>query len=166
MRRARGTEGVAAIEMAIVLTLMMVLAFGAVPLWKMGGAYHTVSRVSGETLRYATAVTAHGTRATPTATLRRRPTAAEVAAFAQQAAGDTVVTVVTLVCPNDVAAACAAGDPSSAGAGDGITVTVSTVVDLNAVGRLANAVASVGGGGQIAPQGVVTMTSTAHGREE
>jgi Flp pilus assembly protein TadG len=166
MRRVRGDDGVAAIEMAIVLTLLMLLAFGAVPLWKMGGAYHTVSRVSAETLRYATAVTAHGTRATPGATLRRRPTAAEVAAFAQQAAGSTTVTVVTLVCPDDVAASCAAGDPSSAGAGDGITVIVSADVDLDALGSLANAVASVGGGGPIAPQGVVTMTSTAHGREE
>ncbi len=166
MTRAPGDEGVAAVEMAIVLTLLMVLAFGAVPLWKMGGAYHTVSRVSGETLRYATAVTSHGTRATPGATLRRRPTAAEVAVFAQQAAGSTPVTVVTLVCPDDVAASCAPGDPSSAGAGDGITVTVSTDVDLQALGGLANAVASVGGGGPIAPQGVMTMTSTAHGREE
>ena len=166
MTRARRDEGVAAVEMAIVLTLLLLLAFGATPLFQAGGAYHTVSRVSSETLRYATAVTAHGTRATPSSTLRRRPTAAEVAVFAQQAAGGTPVTVVTLVCPNDVASACVAGDPSSAGAGDGITVIVSTDVDLNALGSLANAIASVGGGGEIAPQGVMTLTSTAHGREE
>ena len=163
--KRRADDGVAAVEMAIVLTLMLLLSFGAVPLWKMGAAYHKVSRVSAETLRFATAVQAHGTRSAPGATLRRRPTAAEVAAFAQQAAGDTVVSVVVLVCPDD-GATCAAGDPSSAGAGDGITVSVSTDVDLNALGSIANAVASVGGGGQIAPQGVVTMTSTAHGREE
>lgn len=166
MRRARGSEGVAAVEMAIVLSLLMLLGFGTAPLFKMGGAYHTVSRVSAETLRFATAVTAHGTRATPGAVLRRRPTAAEVAAFAQQAAGSTPVTVLTLVCPDDVLSACVAGDPSSAGAGDGITVTVSTDVDLSALGAVANAVARVGGGGDIAPQGVRTMTSTAHGREE
>jgi len=163
---ARRDEGVAAVEMAIVLTLMLMLSFGAVPIWKMGAAYHKVSRVSAETLRYATSVSAHGTRATPGSVLKRRPTAAEVATFAQQAAGDTPVTVVVLVCPDDVASACAAGDPSSAGAGDGITVSVSTDVDLNALGSLANAVASTVGGGDIAPQGVVTMTSTAHGREE
>jgi Flp pilus assembly protein TadG len=161
----RRDEGVAAVEMAIVLTLMMLISFGAVPLWKMGAAYHKVSRVSAETLRFATAVTAHGTRATPGSVLKRRPTAAEVAAFAQQAAGDTTVSVVVLVCPDD-GPTCAAGDPSSASSGDGITVSVSTTVDLNALGGLANAVASVGGGGEIAPQGLVTMTSTAHGREE
>ncbi|HUR51190.1 MAG TPA: TadE/TadG family type IV pilus assembly protein [Mycobacteriales bacterium] len=166
MRHRRADEGVAALEMAIVVTLLLVIAFGAVPLWRTGAAYHKVSRVSGETLRFATAVTAHGTRSAPGATLRRRPTAAEVAAFAQQAAGSTPVTVVVLVCPDDVAASCAAGDPSAASAGDGITVSVSTAVDLNAAGALANAVGSVGGGGEIAPQGVVTMTSTAHGREE
>jgi Flp pilus assembly protein TadG len=166
MRRRRGCDGVAAVEMAVVLLLLMVLAFGAVPTWKMGAAYHTASRVSAETLRYATAVTAHGTRSAPGAVLRRRPTAAEVATFAQQAAGSTVVSVVTLVCPDDVAAACSAGDPSSAGSGDGITISVSTSVDLNALGSLANALGRVGGGGDIAPQGVVTMTSTAHGREE
>jgi hypothetical protein len=131
----------------------------------LGGPSHRVARVSAETLRYATAVTAHGTRATPGAVLKRRPTAAEVATFAQQAAGDTTVSVVVLVCPDD-GPTCTAGDPSSAAAGDGITVSVSTTVDLDALGGLANAVASVGGGGPIAPQGLVTMTSTAHGREE
>lgn len=158
-------EGVAAVEMAVVLTLMLLIAFGAVPLWRMGAAYHKASRVSAETLRFATAVTAHGTRATPTATLRRRPTAAEVAAFAQQAAGTTPVTVSVLICPGD-GSSCTAGDPSSARSGDGITVSVATDVDLSAVGSLANAVASLGGGGPVAPAGVVTMTSTAHGREE
>jgi Flp pilus assembly protein TadG len=166
MTNWRGSDGVAAVEMAIVLLLLMVLAFGAAPTWRMGAAYHTASRVSAETLRYATAVTAHGTRSAPGAVLRRRPTAAEVAAFAQQAAGSTVVTVVTLVCPDDVAASCAAGDPSSAGSGDGITVSVSVSVDLNALGSVANALGRLGGGGAIAEQGVVTMTSTAHGREE
>jgi Flp pilus assembly protein TadG len=166
MTRLRSDDGVAALEMAIVVTLLLLVAFGAVPLWRSGAAYHTVSRVSGETLRYATAVTAHGTRSAPGATLRRRPTAAEVQTFAQQAAGDTVVTVVVLVCPDDVAASCAAGDPSSAAAGDGITVSVSTSIDLNAAGSLANALGKLGGGGEIAPQGIVTMTSTAHGREE
>jgi Flp pilus assembly protein TadG len=162
---ARRDDGVAAVEMAIVLTLMLLVSFGAVPLWKMAAAYHKVSRISAETLRYATAVTAHGTRSAPGAVLKRRPTAAEVAAFAQQAAGDTTVSVTVLVCPDD-GPTCAAGDPSAASAGDGITVSVSTTVDLNALGSLANAVASVGGGGEIAPQGLVTMTSTAHGREE
>ena len=53
----RGDEGVAAVEMAIVLTLMLLLSFGAVPLWKMAGAYHKVSRVSAETLRFAEELT-------------------------------------------------------------------------------------------------------------
>ena len=164
--RTRDDSGVASVEMAIVLTLMVMVGFGATPVWRLGQAYHTVSRVSAEALRYATAVTAHGTRSAPGAVLKRRPTAAEVAAFAQQAAGGTPVTVVTLVCPDDVLSACAAGDPSSAGAGDGITVTVSTDVDLSALGSLANAVANAVGAGDYAPHGVVTQTSTAHGREE
>lgn len=163
--RSKGSDGIAAVEMAIVLSLLMLLAFGAVPLWQMGMRYQLVSQVSAEALRYASAVTANGTRP-PGGVLSRRPTAAQVAAFAQAAAGSTTVTVTTLVCPGDVSSACVAADPSSAKSGDGITVVISATVDLSVAGSIANAVGHLVGSGDIAPGGVVTLTSTAHAREE
>lgn len=165
-RWQRNDEGVAALEMALVLGLILMLAFGAVPLYRMGDAYHTLSRVSAETLRYASATTPNATLEPDGVTLTRRPTSAMVAAFAQQAAGNTTVTVVTMVCPGDVSTACAVNDPSTAVSGAGITVQVSTSVDLSEIGSVANAVGSFLGIDNIAPNGVVTLTSTAHGREE
>lgn len=166
MTRLRGDEGVAAVEMAVVLSLFMLMGFGAVPLWRMGSAHQTVSRVAAETLRYATAVSANGSRPAGGGAIRRRPTAAEVTAFARQAAGDSSLAVTTLVCPGDVNTACAPGDPSSAQSGDGVTVIVSATVDLSAAGAVANAVGGLFGSGDIAPRGATTLTSTVHGREE
>jgi len=163
--RPRGDDGVAAVEMAIVLVLFLLLSFGAVPLWRMGSAHQTVSRVSMETLRYATAVSANGSRPAGGGAISRRPTAAQVQDFARAAAGDSTLTVTTLVCPGD-GATCAAGDPSSAQSGDGVTVVISRTIDLGAAGSLANAIGGLFGSGDIAPRGNATLTSTAHGREE
>ncbi len=161
----RSDDGVAAVEFAIVSTLFMLLAFGALPLYQMARAYQKVAKASSSAVRYASSVDANGTRPAPGAPISRRPTALEVQTFARQAVGDTTITVVTETCPGDVTA-CAPGNPSAAKSGDGVRVTVSKDVDLGVLGPIANAVGSLVGAGSIAPEGVVTMTSTATGREE
>lgn len=164
--RTTSDDGVAAVEMALVLTLFMLLAFGAVPLYSMAKGQQKVSKASSSAARYAASVDANGSRPAGGGAISRRPTAAEVAAFAQQAVGDPALTVLTEICPGDVASLCAPGNPSSAKSGDGVRVTVSTPVDLSVLGSIANAVGSLVGSGSIAPEGIITMSSTATGREE
>lgn len=165
MRRV-ADEGVAAVEMALVLTLFMLLAFGALPLYSMAQGQQKVSKAASSALRYAASVDANGSRPAGGGAISRRPSAAEVESFARSAVGDAGLTVLTEICPGDDDALCAPGDPRSAKSGDGVRVTVSTPVDLSVLGPIANAVGSLVGSGSIAPEGVVTMTSTATGREE
>ena len=162
----RADDGVAAVEMALVFTLFMLLAFGALPLYSMMRGQQKVTKAASSAARYAASVDANGTRPAGGGAISRRPTAAEVQTFARNAVSDTGLTVVTQICPGDVDALCAPGNPSSAKSGDGVRVTVSTPVDLSVLGSIANAVGSLVGSGSIAPQGVVTMSSTATGREE
>jgi Flp pilus assembly protein TadG len=166
-------EGVAAVEMALISTVMLLLGFGAVPLFGMARAYQNTSSAASEALRYATGVDANAhttTTASGAHIISRRPTANDVTRFAQAAAGDSTLSVLVQVCPDGNMAACSApADPSaplSAASGDTVTVTVSKVVDLSLVGSLANAVGSLVGAGSIAPHGAVTISSTSTGREE
>ncbi len=166
MRLARSDDGVAAVEFAIVSTLFMLLAFGAMPLYSMARGYQKVAGGSASGLRYATSVDANGTRTTNpdgTSTYSRRPTAIQVKAFVQDA--DPTLTATTEILSGSPAT-WAPGDPRSQKSGDEVRVTVSTNVDLGVLGPIANAVGSLSGAGSIAPEGVLTMTSTATGREE
>jgi Flp pilus assembly protein TadG len=165
--------GVAAVEMAIISTVLLLLAFGALPLFSMGHAYQSTNSASADTLRYATGVDANAhstTTSSGTVIISRRPTANDVTRFAQAAANDSTLVVVVKVCPDGVMTACAAPvDPSrplTAASGDTVTVTVSKVVDLSLFGSVANAAGTLVGGGDIYPNGTVTITSTSTGREE
>ncbi len=166
MRRRRSDDGVAAVEFAIVSTLFMLLAFGAMPLYSMARGYQKVSGGSTSALRYATSVDANGSRTTNpdgTTTYSRRPTALQVQAFVRDA--DPTLAVMTEILTG-TPATWTPGDPRSQKSGDSVRVTVSTPVDLGVLGPIANAVGSLVGAGSIAPEGVLTMTSTATGREE
>ena len=57
-------------------------------------------------------------------------------------------------------------DPIPARAGDTVTLTVRTTVDLSVLGKVANAVSRISGNGPRFPENDVTMTSTAGAREE
>lgn len=165
-------EGVAALEMALITTVLLLLAFGALPLFAMGRAYQNVNSSAADTLRYATSVDANAHTANTSAgpKITRRPTADDVTRFAQAAAGDPTLRVTVKVCPDANMSACTTPSdttlPLAAASGDTIVITVEKDVDLSLLGSVANAAANLVGQGDIAPDGVQTMTSTASGREE
>ena len=171
--RVTDDEGVAAVEMAIITTVLMLLAFGAMPLFAMGRAYQNTSSAAADALRYATGVDANAhstTTSSGTVRITRRPTATDVTRFAQAAAGDATLSVVVKVCPDGVMTACTApsdpSEPLAAVSGDTVTVTVTKVVDLSFFGSLANAIGQLVGSGDIYPNGNVSISSTSTGREE
>lgn len=171
MRRlTRDDAGVAAVEFAILSSLLMLVAFGALPLYAMAREYQRVTKASSSTLRYATAVAPNGVR-TPGGTLSRRPSYDQIAAFARDAAGDDSVAVLVRVCKGaactDIdAASPLASSPIPATSGDTVTVELSSTVDLQVLGRVANAASRVTGNGPAFPENDVTVTSTASAREE
>ena len=173
MSRHVDDAGVAAVEMAVISTVLLLLAFGALPLFSMGRAYQSTSSAAADSLRYATGVDANAhstTTSSGTVVISRRPTADDVTRFAQAATGDAALSVVVKVCPDGNRAACAApSDPSrplTAASGDTVTVTVTKVVDLSLFGSLANAIGTLVGNGDIYPNGNQSISSTSTGREE
>ena len=172
-RRARGEDGVAAVEMAVLSSVLMLLAFSALPLFSMMRAYQSVNGASADTLRYATSVDANPrvVRTNPDGTqvISRRPTRDDITRFAQAAADDSALTVSVTVYSGSSGTArtfTRTDDPIEAQSGDTVTLTVSKDVDLSLLGSVANAVGSLIGAGKLAPDGVTTLSSTASGREE
>ncbi len=160
---ARADDGVAAVEFAIVATLFMLLAFGALPLYSMARGYQRVVGASSSVVRFTTSVDANGTNSGSCYT--RRPSAGDIAAFAD----DPTLTVTAEFSQDSVTWLAWPADPCAAPrvtTGDDVRVSASTDVDLGVLGPIANAVGSLSGAGSIAPEGVLTMTSTATGREE
>lgn len=170
MSRPRRDDGVAALEMAIVASLLMILAFGALPLYAMARQYQNVSKATAGTLRYATAVAPNGTR-TSSGVLSRRPSYDDIAQFARDAANDQDLVVVVSVCKGltctDIDASSPnRADPIPAVAGDTVKLKVSTTVDMQVLGRVANAAVRLTGSDPVFPENDVTIASTASAREE
>ena len=165
-RVRRDDRGVAALELGILASLLLLLAFGALPLYAMLRASQQVSKASAGTLRYATSVAANGTR-TSGGTLSRRPTYDEVVRFAREAAGDDALVVDVTVCKGATCTPVTDGaQPIPAVAGDTVHLTVSTTVDLSVLGRVANAAAGLAGGDDLYPENDKTVSATASAREE
>jgi Flp pilus assembly protein TadG len=164
MRRG-DDRGVAALELALVMSVLMLLAFGAAPLFTRMRAYQRVTKTSAATLRYATAVEPNGHR-TSSGQITRRPSYNEIAAFARDSANDPSPAVVVTVCKGAACTAASGTGPIAAASGDVVTVKVSKTVDMSVLGRIANAAASIGGQEPFYPENDVTVTSTATAREE
>jgi hypothetical protein len=159
--------------MAIISSVVMLLAFGGLPLFAMMHGYQKVNGASADTLRYATSVNANPhivrTNADGTQVISRRPTRNDITGFAQAAANDSTLDVSVTVyvgSSSSARAAAADDDPIEALSGDTVTVVVSKDVDLTLLGSVANAAANLVGQGDVFPHDVRTMTSTASGREE
>ncbi|MCU1600674.1 MAG: hypothetical protein JWO22_1383 [Frankiales bacterium] len=173
MSRQRGDDGVAAVEMGIISTLLLLLGFGALPLFSMMHGYQKVNGASADTLRYATSVDANPhvvkTNADGTQVISRRPTRDDITRFAQAAANDSDLRVVVTVYNGTsatVRTAAASDLPIEAQSGDTVTIVISKDVDLRFIGSIANAATSLVGAGDTFPHDIQTMTSTATGREE
>ena len=166
----RDDRGIAALEMGIFLTVLFLLAFGALPLYSMLRASQRVSKASAGTLRYATSVASNGTR-TAGGELSRRPTFDEIQAFARDSANETDLEVVVTVCKGGTCTDITADHPDHASpipaaSGDNVTLTLRTTVDLSVLGRVANAAARLSGGDDVFPENEKAITSTATAREE
>lgn len=169
-RLHRDERGIAALEMAVFTLLLFLLAFGAIPLYSMLRASQRVSKASAGTLRYATSVSANGTR-TEGGTLSRRPTFDQIETFARDAAGQSDLVVVVTVCKGETCTEITRDHPEHAApipaaSGDTVHLKLSSTVDLTALGRLANAAAQLSGGDPVFPENETTVTSTATAREE
>jgi Flp pilus assembly protein TadG len=169
-RVRRDDRGVAALEVGILVSLLLLLAFGALPLYSMLAAKQKVSKASAATLRYATAVASNATRK-PGGALSRRPTYDEIQSFARDAADDSDLDVTVTVCQGATCTDITADSPNHASpiparAGDTVHLTVRTTVDMRVVGAVANAATSISGGGDVFPDGLLTVSSTASAREE
>lgn len=169
-RLRRDDRGIAALEMGIFVTLLMLLAFGALPLYSMLRASQRVSKASAGTLRYATSVASNGTR-TAGGTLSRRPTFDEIQTFARESAHQNDIEVVVTVCKGATCTDITKDSPDHAApipaaSGDTVKLTISSTVDLSVLGRVANVAAQLSGGDPVFPENATTVSSTATAREE
>ena len=166
LRRLRRDErGIAALELGIFASVLLLLAFGALPLYALLRGSQRVSKASAATLRYATSVSANGTRTG--GVLTRRPTFDEVVRFAREAAGDDGLGVDVTVCRGTTCTAVTDGaQPIPARAGDTVRLTLRTTVDLSVLGRVANATARLSGGDDVFPENDTSVSATASAREE
>ena len=170
LARRHDDSGLAALEFALLSSLLMLVAFGALPIYMMARSYQKVSKASAATLRYATAVAPNGTR-NSAGELTRRPSYNEIAQFARDSVEDQSLAVVVTVCKGATCTDIDATSPDAAAplpatAGDTVTLKIATTVDLQVVSRVANAAARIGGQDPFFPKNDVTVTSTASAREE
>lgn len=169
-RLVRDDRGIAALEIGIFSTVLLLVAFGALPLYSMLRASQQVSKSSAATLRYATSV-ASNARRTAGGTLSRRPTYVEIRDFAREAAGDPALDVTVTVCKGASCTDITDASPTKtapipAAAGDTVRLSLRATVDLRVLGRVANAAAALSGGGPVFPENRTAVTSTAGAREE
>ena len=143
----KGDRGSAAIEMALVLTLLCTILTLTAPLAQVFQRKIALERVAGAAARFATAV-AEKPRF---GVAGRRPTITEVT---NKAAGDWAVDGATA--PLTVILS---KSPTVAHAGDQVQVTVTTTVDLGLLGSILS-FANVTNGTS------VTVTANAVGRQE
>ncbi|HYZ91198.1 MAG TPA: hypothetical protein VFA34_02250 [Actinomycetota bacterium] len=154
LARLRREDGVAAVELGLLLPVLLLLLTVVMPLIKGGWEYMVVSRATAHGIRYAT-------RADPNAhltsggMLTRRPTAAEVDAFVRDAADPIALTSVSVT-----------PEPAGSLPGEVITLRARYQVTFGPLAVAANEVKSLFfGGGAFLPESKEITVST-RGREE
>jgi hypothetical protein len=170
--RTAADDGVAAVEMALISTVLLLLAFAALPLYSLARSYQRTNNFSADVLRYATSVdaNAHETSA-GSGVFTRRPTTTDITRFVQYSANNSTLVVTVQVCDpmtsgSSTTTNCQDLSARTPQSGDAVVVTVKQDVDLSLLGSLANGIGSLVGAGDIYPNGTVTISSTSTGREE
>lgn len=171
-RRWRGEGGVAAVEFAIVTSVLMVVAFVALPVFHLMLVNVDTGRAAGEGLRFATKAQANPCDAADSACvfepdpscsdLRRRPSSADVQAYIRQSLDDPSVTVTV----HDPADPTLVHEPCEALPGTHTAVTVSRDQDLGAFAAVANAGSSLVGDEPMFVDNTVMVSATAVGYQE
>jgi Flp pilus assembly protein TadG len=153
MKRVRDDSGAATLEFGVLLPLLLLLLVAAVPVIKAGWEFMILDRAVAHGVRYASRVDVNARSFS--GGLTRRPTAAEVQTFVQQAASPLAPSSVTV-----------SPDPTSAMPGERITVAATHEITLGGIADVANGVSTLLlGRGGIFPK-ELTVTVSASGREE
>lgn len=130
MKLARSDKGAAALELAFIITLVMLLVVLSAPLIYAFQENVRLERVAGHTARFATSAPDRPRFGSA----GRRPTIAEVQAEANRAylaaGGDTPLSSGSVVVDKD---------PTATPPGEQITITISRNVDLGIFGQLLRA---------------------------
>jgi hypothetical protein len=150
----RREEGIATLELGLLLPILLFLLAVAIPVVQAGWEYMVLSRASAHGIRYATRADTNA-RVSSSGFLTRRPTTAEVEGFVRDAAQPLELESVTV-----------SPEPAGSLPGDLITIRSSYRVSFGPLAGLANGVKSAFfGGGTVLPESK-EITVTARGREE
>jgi hypothetical protein len=164
----RRQDGLAAVELGLLLPIFLLLLAFVVPVVQAGWEYMIVSRASAHGVRYATRVDTNP-RMSPAGYLTRRPTAGEVESFVRDAAAPLQLSSVEV-----------SPEPASTLPDEVISVRAKYVVSFGPLAVLANSIRQVfcwtppapnrertcgAEGGTFLPSSK-EITVTARGREE
>jgi Flp pilus assembly protein TadG len=151
-RCPRGDDGVAAIEFALIASVIMLLL---ALVWPLGDAFiqkMRLERATSDVIRYATATPNSPAYDPNGGATSRRPTCQQVInefyrAYGSSAAATTGVTISIPTCPDNLAA------------GQTVTFTVTKTSDLGPLGDLLSAAG-------VTHSSTITVSAAASGREE
>ena len=152
--RTRGEEGAAAVEFAIIVSILLLLFTFVAPIVKSGYEYMVLQRAVSHGVRFASRADVNP-RVSDSGTLTRRPSTAEVRQFVVQSAqpvgvsaGDITVTP----------------EPKAAMPGAQVQVSATYTMTFGVLGDIANGIKRTFWGGDLLTPYEITVS--ARGREE
>jgi Flp pilus assembly protein TadG len=155
VRRTRGEEGAAAVEFAIIVSILLMLFTIVAPIVKSGYEYMVLQRAVSHGVRFASRADVNP-RVSDSGTLTRRPSVAEVRQFVVQAAQPVGVAA------GDITVA---PEPRAAMPGTQVEVSARYTMSYGVLGSIANGIKQTFfGGGDVLSDYEVTVS--ARGREE
>jgi Flp pilus assembly protein TadG len=155
VRRTRGEQGAAAVEFAIIVSILLMLFTIVAPIVKSGYEYMVLQRAVSHGVRFASRADVNP-RVSDSGTLTRRPSVAEVRQFVVQAAQPVGVAAADIT---------VAPEPRTAMPGAQVEVSANYTMSYGVMGTIANGVKKTFfGGTDVLSDYEVTVS--ARGREE